>query len=98
MKSTHTLNFVKFTACVVLVVGLSASAFASCGDSLSAMAAQAASVHSQSRPIQQNSGSAGDQLIHRWSLAHPVHGRRSNHPGSVPALEFRWDRGSQPEC
>jgi hypothetical protein len=54
------LNFVKFAACMVLVVGLSASASASCGDSLSAMAALAASVHSQSRPTQQNSQSAGD--------------------------------------
>src|SRR4030081_966355 len=55
------LNFVKFAACMVLVVGLSASALASCGDSLSAMAAQAASVQSQSRPIQPNSEPTGDQ-------------------------------------
>jgi hypothetical protein len=41
MKSTHTLNFVKFAAFMFLVVGLSASALASCGDSLSAMAAGA---------------------------------------------------------
>jgi hypothetical protein len=43
------LNFVKFAACMVLVVGVSASALASCGDSLSAMAAGAATVVSQSR-------------------------------------------------
>ena len=60
MKSIQTLNFVKFAACMVLVVGLSASALASCGDSLSAMAAAAASIQAQSRPIQQNSGSTGD--------------------------------------
>src|SRR3979490_1548520 len=60
MKSIHTLNFVKFATCMVLVVGLSASASASCGDSLSAMAAAAASLQAQSRPIQQNSQSAGD--------------------------------------
>src|SRR6202171_5253643 len=36
------------------------------------------------------------QIDHRWPLAHPVHGRRSNHSGSVPALECRGDRGSQP--
>ena len=60
MKTTHPLNFVKFAACMLLLVALSASASASCGDSLSAMAALAASVHSQSRPMQQNSQSAGD--------------------------------------
>jgi hypothetical protein len=52
------LNFVKVAACMAMAVGLSASALASCGDSLSAMAAGAAAVHSQSRPIQPNSGSA----------------------------------------
>jgi hypothetical protein len=60
MKSTHTLNFVKLAACMVLVVGLSASALASCGDSLSAMAAGAAAVQSQFRPIQPNSKSGED--------------------------------------
>jgi hypothetical protein len=38
MKSKN-LNFAKFTTFTVLVIGLSATAFASCGDSLSAMAA-----------------------------------------------------------
>ena len=42
MKSIQTLNFVKLAACMALVVGLSASGLASCGDSLSAMAAEAA--------------------------------------------------------
>jgi hypothetical protein len=60
MKSTQTLNVVKFAACMVLVVGLSASALASCGDSLSAMAAAAASVQSQFRPIQPNSKPSED--------------------------------------
>jgi hypothetical protein len=60
MKSTQTLNFVKFAACMVVVIGLSVSALASCGDSLSAMAAGAASVQSQSRPMQQNAKSAGN--------------------------------------
>ena len=74
MKSTPTLSFVKFTACVVLVLGVSASAFASCGDSLSAMAAQAASVHSQSRLLQQNSGSAGDNssMVGLWHIQFTV--------------------------
>ena len=48
------LNFVKFAASMVLVVGLSASASASCGDSLLTMAMRAGSVQNQSRPMQQN--------------------------------------------
>jgi hypothetical protein len=48
MRSTRTLNLLKFAACLVLVAGLGASASASCGDSLVAMAAKAASVHNQS--------------------------------------------------
>ena len=66
MQSTQTLNFVKFTACMVLVVGLSASALASCGDSLSAMAA-AAALHgqssSQSSPTQPGTASSGDRAV-----------------------------------
>ncbi|HEY4931967.1 MAG TPA: hypothetical protein VII23_10375 [Terriglobales bacterium] len=52
MQSTQTLNFVKFTACMVLVIGLSGSALASCGDSLTAMAT-AASVHTPSKTAPQ---------------------------------------------
>ena len=48
------LKFVKFAGYIVLVVGLSTGAFASCGDTLAAMASGAA--HLQSRSIQ-----AGDQ-------------------------------------
>jgi hypothetical protein len=77
MKSTRTLNFVKFAACMVLVVGLSASALASCGDSLSALAAGAALVQSQSRPIQQNSQSAGgnagkSSMVGLWHIQFTV--------------------------
>src|SRR6266516_3369623 len=79
MKLTQTLNFVKFAACMVLVVGLSASALASCGDSLSAMEAGAASVHSQSRPMQQNSQSAGDNsgksMVGLWHIQFTVGGQ-----------------------
>jgi len=50
MPSSETLNFVKLAACIVVVVGLGAQASASCGDTLVAMAATAASVHTQSRP------------------------------------------------
>ena len=75
MKLTQTLNFVKFAACMVLVVGFSASALASCGDSLSAMAAGAAAVKSQSRPVQQNSKSAGDNagtMVGLWHIVFTV--------------------------
>jgi len=55
------LKFVNFATYIVLVVGLSASAFASCGDSLAAMAAGASAIHSQSRSIQPGAPSqAGD--------------------------------------
>src|SRR5437870_13919178 len=49
MKLTQTLNFVKFPACMVLVVRLSAGALASCGDSLSALPAGAAGGHREDR-------------------------------------------------
>jgi hypothetical protein len=73
MKSTQTLNFVKFAAFMVLAVGLSASALASCGDSLSAMAAGAAAVHSQSRPIQPNTGATegngnNSRIVGLWHI------------------------------
>ena len=66
MQSTQTLNFVKFTACMVLVIGLSASALASCGDSLAAMAA-AAALHgqssSQSSPMQPGTASSSVSAV-----------------------------------
>ena len=74
MKSKQTLNFVKLAVGMILVIGLSASALASCGDSLSALAAGAASVQSQSRPVQQNSGSAGDNssMVGLWHIQFTV--------------------------
>jgi hypothetical protein len=63
MPSTQTLNFAKLAACLVLVIGLSASALAACGDSLSDMAA-AAALHglssSQSSPTQPGTASSSD--------------------------------------
>jgi hypothetical protein len=56
------LNFAKFATYMVLVVGLSASAFASCGDSLTAMAASAAAIVGQSGPMQQEVLS-GDRAV-----------------------------------
>ncbi|HUM06344.1 MAG TPA: hypothetical protein VLT90_12845 [Terriglobales bacterium] len=46
------LKFVKFAVYVVLVVGLSVGAFAGCGDTLSVMAATAASIRTQSGTAQ----------------------------------------------
>jgi hypothetical protein len=57
-------NFVKLASCMVLVVGLSAIASASCGDSMSAMAAGATLVPSQSRMSHQNSESATADAHH----------------------------------
>jgi len=78
MKSNQTRNFAKFAAYMVLTVGLSASALASCGDSLSAMAAGSASVHSQSNPIA-NSTSSGDNaaksMVGLWHIQFTVGGQ-----------------------
>jgi hypothetical protein len=67
MKAIRTQSLftlvVRFAACMVLAVGLSASALASCGDSLSAMAAAAASVHNQSQPMQRDSESSRDNAV-----------------------------------
>jgi len=70
------LNFVKFATYIVLVAGLGASAFASCGDSLSAMAT---GVAGQSRPMQQgvhssqqNSGSTS--MVGLWSIQFTIDG------------------------
>ncbi len=80
MKSSQTLNFAKFAACTVLVVGLSASALASCGDSLTAMAAGAAAVVGQSGPMQQEVPSSGDRavkssIVGLWHVEFKVNGQ-----------------------
>jgi len=69
------MNFVKFATYMALVAGLSASAFASCGDSLSAMAAGT----SQSRPTQQSSHSSRDNsvstsMVGLWSIQFTIDG------------------------
>ena len=69
------MNFVKFATYMALVAGLSASAFASCGDSLSAMAAGT----SQSRPRQQSSHSPRDNsgsssMVGLWSIQFAIDG------------------------
>lgn len=77
MKSISTLNFLKLAAGLVLVIGLSASALASCGDSLSSMAAQAASVHGQARAMQQGFESSRDDygkasIVGLWHIRFTV--------------------------
>ena len=71
------LNFVKFAGCMVLAVGLSASALASCGDSLAAMAAAAASARIQSHPMQHSAETAGanrasSSIVGLWHIQFTV--------------------------
>jgi len=73
------LNFVKFATYMVLVVGLSASAFASCGDTLSAMAAGAAGIVSQSRTVQQDPQTSEDKasnpsIVGLWHVQFTIGG------------------------
>jgi len=63
MKPTQAMNFVKIAACMILLVGLGATASASCGDSLAAMAAGAAAVVSHSRPMQRQSLSSSTSAV-----------------------------------
>jgi hypothetical protein len=70
------LKFNTFATCMVLVVGLSASAIASCGDSLTAMAAAAAG---QSLPLQQGARSLeqnlkGPSVVGLWYVEFTVNG------------------------
>jgi hypothetical protein len=74
------LNFVKFATYMILVVGLSASAVASCGDSLSAMAGGAALVQNQSPRMQQESQSSEDKtdnssVVGLWHVQFMVDGQ-----------------------
>lgn len=83
VQANHTLSFVKFAACMVLVLGLGASAWASCGDSLVAMAA-AASAHSQ----------AGNQSTLMQAGAVPASDSRGN-PSIVGLWHIRFVVGDQ---
>ena len=70
MKAMN-LKFVKFASYVVLVVGLSAAAFGSCGDTLAAMATGAA--HLPSRSIQardqaQGSDGQSSSIVGLWHI------------------------------
>jgi hypothetical protein len=79
MKSSQTL-IVEVAACVVLLVGFSVSAFASCGDSLSALAAGANAIVNRSRPIQQDFQSQGGKvsnpsMVGLWHIQYAVGGQ-----------------------
>ena len=60
VKSISTVNFPRIVAVAAMAIWLSATALASCGDSLSSMAAHAATLHGQSRPVQPGSSSSQD--------------------------------------
>lgn len=67
LRMIHTIAGVRIAALAVMVVAFSATAMASCGDSLNAMAAAAASVRSQSPAsqlsIQNGSAAASDNAV-----------------------------------
>jgi len=69
LRTIHNIAGVRVAALSVLVVAFSATAMAQCGDSLSAMAATAASVRSQSQvlqsSVQEESAAASDNAANR---------------------------------
>lgn len=78
--SFKNLNFAKFATYMVLVIGLSASAFASCGDLLNAMVAGNAGVTFQSRSAQsqpQVPGGTGanTSIVGLWHVEFTVNGQ-----------------------
>jgi hypothetical protein len=80
LKQVRSLNVIKFAVCMVVVVGLGASALASCGDSLSAMARGAAAIADHSRPTQQDSGISGknagsSSVVGLWHVRFEVKGQ-----------------------
>ena len=83
VPANQTLSFFKFAACMVLVLGLGASAWASCGDSMVAMAA-AASARSQS----------GNQSALMHAGAAPASDSRVN-PSIVGLWHIRFVVGDQ---
>ena len=94
MKSTPTLICVKFAACMILVVGVSVSALASCADSLSAMAVRSTAITGQHSESEQDSQSyarhpGNSSIVGLWHVEFKVNGQTIQ--GSVPTLECRWD-------
>lgn len=58
------LKFTRLAAAAILIAGFGANASASCGDSLSAMAAQVPVVQAQSRPLDMGARSKADQVAY----------------------------------
>jgi hypothetical protein len=79
MKSISILNLVKFAACVVLLIGLSTSGFASCGDTLAAMASAHAAVVSQSPSSHQDASPSAKPsnapIVGLWHVFFTVDGQ-----------------------
>ncbi len=80
MKSAPTLICVKFAACMILVAGLSVSALASCGDSLSAMAIGTTAIggrHSESEQDSQSYGThpSNSSIVGLWHVEFKVNGQ-----------------------
>jgi hypothetical protein len=74
------VNLAKFATYMVLVIGFSASASASCGGSLSAMAAGATAAVSQSHPMQQEAALSGVRpvkasIVGLWHVEFKVAGK-----------------------
>ena len=99
MKAMN-LKFVKFASYVVLIVGLSTVAFASCGDTLAAMATGAAHPFNRARYKREMSCKEAAALSPRPSLACGTFSLRryANHPGSLPTVECWRDGDSQSKC
>ena len=68
MRSFSTLKFVKSAACVILALTLVGSAYASCGDSLNAMAAKAATVRNTQSSSGQAASTAGSANANKPSI------------------------------
>jgi hypothetical protein len=80
MKSTATSICVKFAACMLLVVGVSVSALASCGDSLSAMAVKTTAITGQHSENEQDSQSyarhpGNSSIVGLWHVEFKVNGQ-----------------------
>jgi hypothetical protein len=74
------LNVVKLAACIILVVGLRVGAMASCGDSLSAIAAGVASAKNLPPQVQQDPQSSGHTpdnptIVGLWHVLFKVDGQ-----------------------
>jgi hypothetical protein len=80
MKSTATSICVKFAACMILVVGVSVSALASCADSLSAMAVKTTAITGQHSESEQDSQSyarhpGNSSIVGLWHVEFKVNGQ-----------------------